>query len=116
MQAIHPGVRAYAIYTFIRQVIEQTTTGPRTVRLHRGAWYNCYGKFIWGGDIPIRPGEKPLHLGIVDLRSLELTQLGCCPPALMKDFVMQEGGEMVEKDPVLEAMKLHERGYFGGGG
>lgn len=62
-----------------------------------------------------RGGEKLPRGRAVDVRTLELTAMGCCPPALTKDFVMQEGGEMVEKDPVLEAMKLHKRGYFGGG-
>lgn len=47
--------------------------------------------------------------------SLHLTKRGCCPPQLAKDFIMKEGAP-VERDPVEEAMKLHKRGYFGGGG
>lgn len=51
-----------------------------------------------------------------DVRTLKMTAEGCCPPELMKDFIKQEGMPADEDDAVLEAMKLHKRGYFGGGG
>lgn len=47
---------------------------------------------------------------ITDIRSLAATAAGCCPPALTSKML----GEDV--DVVAEAIKLHKRGYFGGGG
>jgi hypothetical protein len=67
-----------------------------------------------GAKKVIRTTDK-LKLGYTDHRDLRALQEGCCPPALMKDFILQEGA-IVERDPVEEAMKLHARGYFGGGG
>lgn len=54
--------------------------------------------------------------GLTDMRTLKMTAEGCCPPELMKDFIMTEGGAFAEADAAEEALKLHKRGYFGGGG
>lgn len=74
--------------------------------------YDCWDRECWKKKIRTYPPVKR----IIDLRSLKKIAAGCCPPALMKDYIMQEGGEMAERDPVEEALKLHKRGYFGGGG
>lgn len=109
--------RAYARYKFLKTERVHTAWGGwKTKIFYEARYYSCLGKLLWAtivhgwleGHTKLRP--------LVDMRSLELTAKGCCPPALMKDFIMQEGGEMAERDPVLEAMKLHKRGYFGGGG
>ncbi len=79
--------------------------------------YDCWGK-KQGGLFEQRV-TAAYSAGITGQKSnitLELTQAGCCPPQLMKDFIQQEGAPAEERDPVEEAMKLHKRGYFGGGG
>lgn len=48
--------------------------------------------------------------------TLELTQKRCCPPQLMRGFIQKEGDPAEKFDAAEEAMKLHKRGYFGGGG
>ena len=110
------GTRAYAKYTFLSCEMRPSISGPEEVCYWNAKWFNCFGDIIWETRIHARGGAKVKTSGYVDMRSLEATALGCCPPALMKDFVMQEGGELAERDPVMEAMKLHKRGYFGGGG
>jgi hypothetical protein len=52
------------------------------------------------------------QIGIRDRRSLKDIQRGCCPPRLLKHFVATES----DVDYAKEALKLHKRGYFGGGG
>ena len=49
--------------------------------------------------------------GWVDKRTLKATAAGCCPPQMVEEQI-----KVVETDAVLEAIKLHKRGYFGGGG
>lgn len=79
--------------------------------------WNCWG------EPRVQPGyyydtllPKGYPKGLIDHRTLDMIKKGCCPPRLLKDFIMTESGELAERDPVLEAMKLHKRGYFGGGG
>ncbi len=92
-------VKTFADGTYIVRVLE----------------YDCLGKMK--SDIKYReiPGPDTLKMGQKDARSLKQLQEGCCPPQLTKDFIEQEGA-LIERDPVEEAMKLHKRGYFGGGG
>lgn len=78
--------------------------------------YDCWGEMQGGlfkqtvsPEYSIKISGQKSHV------TLELEARGCCPPQLMKDFIEREG-ELVERDPVEEAMKLHKRGYFGGGG
>lgn len=108
-------VLAYIIHEFIGTKIRHSLRGPEEITLYRQRHYNCFGKNYWTTETHAGPGQSIPTGRRVDMRSLKTIALGCCPPALMKDFIMQEGGEMVERDPVLEAMKLHKRGYFGGG-
>ena len=108
-------VRAYVVHEFIGTKTRHTPRGPEVITMYRQRHYNCFGKNYWTTETFSEPGETILTGREVDVRSLKTIAMGCCPPALMKDFIMQEGGEMVERDPVLEAMKLHKRGYFGGG-
>jgi hypothetical protein len=105
-------------------------------RLFLRTWYDCDGKpfgpwrtwecFVLVGDqwvnIPIEgygllgsTGQSGKGI-LNDGRTLKMMALGCCPPELMKDFVMTEGGAFAEADAAEEALKLHKRGYFGGGG
>lgn len=78
--------------------------------------YDCWGD-KQGGIFKqtVTPGYSAKITGENNHTTLELMQRGCCPPQLMDDYIEQEG-KMVERDPVKEAMKLHARGYFGGGG
>ena len=82
------------------------------------AWRrNCWGEPRGGpGAYTDSRSAAGFKVGFKSYVTLDMMKQGCCPPQLMKDFIMQEGGEMVERDPVVEAMKLHKRGYFGGGG
>jgi hypothetical protein len=77
--------------------------------------YDCWGTpkgpQKWRGLLP--KGQK---LGKFTFVTLKMQQGGCCPPALMKDYIQQEGGPAVERDAAGEALKLHKRGYFGGRG
>jgi len=78
--------------------------------------YDCWGNKQHGiKKITMSREAAKEHVGQHNHLTLELMKIGCCPPQLMKDFIEQEGADM-ERDPVEEAMKLHERGYFGGGG
>jgi hypothetical protein len=96
------------------RVIEEFEDGSVLLGLRQ---WDCWGIEYWGGERRIRTrfkkGEKA---GLHNFVTLEMQQAGCCPPELMKDYIMQEGGELVERDPLEEAMELHKRGYFGGGG
>lgn len=109
-------IRAYASYKYLKTITHMAVWGERTIRIYAAKWYGCYGDLLWATDIVLEKGEPPPGSGFVDMRTLADTAAGCCPPVLTKGFIMQEGGEMAERDPVLEAMKLHKRGYFGGGG
>ncbi len=78
--------------------------------------YDCWGnkqggiyKFTTTPEYFAKYGGQKSYL------TLKLTQRGCCPPQLMKGFIEQEGMPVDERDPIEEAMKLHKRGYFGGG-
>lgn len=78
--------------------------------------YDCWGKKQHGiKKMRMTAEGAAAHIGQHNTTTLELTARGCCPPQLTKDFIMQEGA-VVERDPVEEAMELHKRGYFGGGG
>lgn len=78
--------------------------------------YDCWGKDQHGlFKQTVSPEYSAKVTGQKSYVTLELEAMGCCPPQLTKDFIMQEGA-LIEKDPVEEAMKLHKRGYFGGGG
>ena len=78
--------------------------------------YDCWGKKREAEFTQrVTPEVAKEKMGQKSHITLELTQRGCCPPQLMKDFIQQEGGPAEERDPVLEAMKLHKRGYLGGG-
>ena len=84
--------------------------------LYRFYMFDCDGNgFPSEGSFKLVRTTEKLKGGYQDHRTLEDMIGGCCPPQLMKDFIMQEGGEMVARDPVEEAIKLHKRGYFGGG-
>jgi len=77
--------------------------------------YDCWGAKQHGiKKMRMRGEDAKKHIGQHDKTTLRLKQQGCCPPQLMKDFIEREG-ELAERDPVEEAMKLHKRGYFGGG-
>jgi len=51
-----------------------------------------------------------------DVRSLDMIKEKCCPKELMNEFLETEGVATGEIDAAEEAMKLHKRGYLGGGG
>ena len=71
----------------------------------------------WGcSRYSISPGWSGKMGMITDQRSLEFIALGCCPPELMSEFLKTEAEAGRGPDAVVEAMKLHKRGYFGGGG
>jgi hypothetical protein len=71
--------------------------------------------FLDGAGI-LTPREGT-HPGMfTDVRTLEMTQGGCCPPQITEDQIRKERFENIEEDAVLQAMKLRKRGYFGGGG
>lgn len=92
--------------------------------------YDCLGKLIsvyhtWNCVLETETGQESVKLcgyggvasekfagdgRITDIRTLAQTAAGCCPPALTAGML----GEDV--DVVAEAIKLHKRGYFGGGG
>jgi len=77
--------------------------------------YDCWGKQQGGVQkFTTTPEYLARYGGQKSYVTLRLMQMGCCPPQLMKDFIEREG-ELVERDAVEEAMKLHKRGYFGGG-
>ena len=78
--------------------------------------YDCWGR-KQGGLFKQRVTAKYSRkvTGQKSFVTLSMMQMGCCPPQLMKDFIEREG-ELVGRDPVEEAMNLHKRGYFGGGG
>lgn len=83
----------------------------------QGTWsYDCWGDKQGGlFEQRVTAEYSKKITGQKGSPSLHLTKRGCCPPQLAKDFIMKEGAP-VERDPVEEAMKLHKRGYFGGGG
>lgn len=74
---------------------------------------DCHGRGIpKDGDFYKRNiAGKPKWRGWVDKRTLKDTAAGCCPPQMVEEQI-----KVVETDAVLEAIKLHKRGYFGGGG
>ena len=79
--------------------------------------WNCWGEKRGGpGAYYIDHVPAGYKTGMRNYVTLDMMAQGCCPPQLMRDYIMQEGGELEERDPVVEAMKLHKRGYFGGGG
>jgi len=94
---------------------EEIPPAPDGSMLYKFFMFDCEGRgFPEPGSFKlVRTTDIP-KAGYQDHRTLKDIQAGCCPPQLMKDYIMQEGG-MEERDPVLEAMKLHKRGYFGGG-
>lgn len=107
---------AFIVYTFRMSEISQTSLGPRRKYHWNAKHYNCHGKFYRGHGVHSWD-EKYVIVGRpVDVRTLQLIKMGCCPDRLMKDFIMTEGGELAGRDSVLEAMALHKRGYLGGGG
>lgn len=79
--------------------------------------YDCWGD-KQGGLYKERntPADSKKNTGQRDYTTLRLRQMGCCPPQLMKKFLETESMAKGKLDPVEEAMKLHKRGYFGGGG
>jgi len=78
--------------------------------------YNCFDEEIGHAASDVENAAKWEEIaGMHSKVTLKMTAEGCCPKRLMKDFIMREG-ELAERDPALEAMKLHKRGYFGGGG
>ena len=109
--------RAYVRYTFLRTQIRHGAKGPEELKIYRATFYNCLGKKVWTTEIYTGGGQIEVAANVaVDLRSLEATQAGCCPPALEEGFI---GGETEGEKAFFaaeEAMKLHKRGYFGGGG
>jgi len=103
--------RAYEVWV----VDPKPEKGPDGSMIYRVVTKNCLGE-----DMPSAGAYKRIRTTVpagkpyFDARSLESIAGGCCPPQLMKDYIEREG-ELVERDPVEEAMKLHKRGYFGGG-
>ena len=97
--------------------IEKKGIPEGTMLVECVAW-NCEGKPVGDPQTKLRSKVyiKEFQLGRVDKRSLDLIAKGCCPPQLMEDFIRKERFGSGPGDPVLEAMKLHKRGYFGGGG
>lgn len=108
--------RAYATYKFIKTIYVPTATGKIEKQQYSAKWFSCYGEVLWATDIYLT-GKERVSTGVpVDMRSLEATQAGCCPPALEEGFI---GGESEGEKAFFaaeEALKLHKRGYFGGGG
>ena len=95
---------------------EEKPPDPGGSKLYKFLMFDCDGRRYpkEGAFKLVRTTETP-KAGYQDHRTLGDMQNGCCPPQLMKDFIEREG-ELAERDPVMEAMKLHKRGYFGGGG
>ncbi len=79
--------------------------------------YDCWGNKQGGlfrQRVEAETSRK--EIGTKNYLTLGLTQRGCCPPQLMRGFIQKEGDPPEEFDAAEEAMKLHKRGYFGGGG
>ena len=107
---------AYRRYWIVKVETVHTTEGPLTRRIYKCKGYNCYGKLIQDTHVATWGKEKLSISGFVDARSLHAWSLGCCPPALEKYFTGTEAPGAEPVDAAMEAMKLHKRGYFGGGG
>ena len=104
-----------------RRITAFTRSFPIKTFPNGDVWQGTYSYDCWGdkqgGLFKQRvSGEYSKKItGQKGTPSLALQQRGCCPPQLSKDYIEREG-ELVERDPVEEAMKMHKRGYFGGGG
>jgi hypothetical protein len=105
------------ITAFTRSFPVEEFQTVRGIRVKQGWYsYDCWGKKQGGlFTQTVEPADSKKLTGQRNYATLKLTQMGCCPPQLMKDFIEREG-ELVARDPVEEAMMLHKRGYFGGGG
>lgn len=107
---------AYIIYTYLREKERHTPKGPVKLKIYRAQYYNCFGRNFWNTEVFTEPGETLQTGKRIDRRSLQATAAGCCPPALMKEFIETEQYDARRPDAVEEAIKLHKRGYLGGGG
>lgn len=116
------------------------TAMPECINLRPGQFlhthYDCEGKLIstyrtWKCVQETKTGTKVVEFGgyvgvasenykgdgvMVDVRSLEAIKAGCCPPQIMEGFIRKERFHDIKKDAAEEAIKLHKRSYFGGGG
>lgn len=104
-----------------RRITAFTRSFPIKTFPNGDVWQGTYSYDCWGdkqGGLfkqRITAADSKKQTGQKNYTTARLMTMGCCPPQLAKDFIVREG-EMVERDPVEEAMKLHKRGYFGGGG
>ena len=105
---------AYQTFDFIKTVEQQTIRGPLTVRVYNSHNFNCYGEEIWGGPVTTTGETKLPTNRPVDVRSLNLIKAGCCPAAIMKDFLEAERFDTESEDAVAAAMELSKKGYLGG--
>lgn len=99
---------AYSYYQLLKKETVQTIRGPVIRRTYGVRDYNCYGDKIREYLTYTRGEETIPTPGPLDWRSLKAIVKGCCPPTLMKDFIMTESGEMAERDAAAEAMELHK--------
>jgi len=78
-------------------------------------YYDCDGRGIPRDGIYklIRTYGKDAKTGLFDRRTLKHMQAGCCPPQLIEELIMTEGGELAERDAAAEEIELHKQGYFG---
>lgn len=98
-------------YSFLRRIESYPDGTVKTGLREYDCWGAPKGEMVWRGRLP--KGQK---FGRFSFVTLELAQAGCCPPALMKDFIEQEGAPKGEDIAIEETIKLHKRGYLGGVG
>jgi len=79
-----------------------------------GEIINCYGEVIWTFDVYVHDGEKSLAGTILDVRSLVVLKMGCCPEELAAEMIEATRSYEDDRDAVEEAALLHKKGYLGG--
>lgn len=102
--------RKYGIPTArsVAKIIRRYPDGSQLRRVRR---WNCWDEPIGGPgayyDVRVGLPLPPLRVNYI---TLEMKLAGCCPESEMKKHIQETA------DPVVEAYRLHKRGYFGGGG
>lgn len=96
--------------------VEFNKRGPEWI-LYKIYPFDCYGRGVpedgswrWLNTWP------PVKGKVVDIRSLKALTDGCCPPQVGEEQIRKERFEDQDKDAAMEALRMHKRGYFGGGG
>lgn len=106
--------RGYA--ATIYKVESPQKPAPDGSLVYRAFRIDCAGRGVPKDGDYKRVRTFPKYAKTEDHRTLEDLQAGCCPPQLMKEFIQTERFDASKGDAAEEALKLHKRGYFGGGG